>query len=144
MTRWDLLEKLMMSREVRNAIGKAWPLFFFIVFHTGKSNKLITSYAKIKNGLNDSQSTIQKWKEYLIKNKVISSINGKLSMTISLLSPYDSLVTCEQDDTTVLRLSSDPSTKRILEKVAIYGNMSLLPIVAELSAKIEKLEKKLQ
>ena len=144
MTRWDLLEKLMMSREVRNAIGKAWPLFFFIVFHTSKSNKLITSYAKIKTGLNDSQSTIQKWKEYLIKNKVISSINGKLSMTLSLLPPYDSLVTCEQDDTTVLRLSSDPSTKRILEKIAIYGNMSLLPIVAELSAKIEKLEKKLE
>jgi len=144
MTRWDLLEKLMMSKEARNAIGKAWPLFFFIVFHTSKSNKLITSYAKIKTGLNDSQSTIQKWKEYLIKNKIISSINGKLSMTITLLPPYDSLVTCEQDDTTVLRLSSDPSTKRILEKIAIYGNMSLLPIVAELSAKIEKLEKKLQ
>ena len=144
MTRWDFLKKLMMSKESRNAVGKAWPLFFFIVFHTGKSNKLITSYAKMKNGLNDSQSTIQKWKEYLIKNKVISSINGKLSMTISLLPPYDSLVTCEQDDTTALRLSSDPSTKRILEKIAIYGNMSLLPIVAELSAKIEKLEKKLQ
>jgi hypothetical protein len=98
----------------------------------------------MKKELNDSQSTIQKWREYLVKNKVISSINGKLSMTLSLLPPYDSLVTCEQDDTTEFRMSSDPAMKRIIDKVAAYGNMSLLPIVAELSAKIDKLEKKVQ
>ncbi len=144
MTRWDLLKKLMLSKEARNAIGKAWPLFFYIVFRTDKSNKLITSYPEMKQKLNDSQSTIHKWRECLIKNKVISSINGKLSMTLSLLPPYDSLVTCEQDDTTELRLSSDPAMKRIIDKVVAYGNMSLLPIVAELSAKIDKLEKKVQ
>lgn len=143
MTRWDLLKQLMLSKEVRNAIGKAWPLFFYIVFRAGTSNKLITSYPEIKKDLNDSQSTIQKWKEYLIEHKVISSISGKLSMTLSLLPPYDSLVTCEQDDTLQLRMSSDPATKRIIEKLTIYGNMSLLPIVAELSAKIDSLEKKL-
>lgn len=114
----------MLSKEARNSIGKAWPLFFFIVFRTGQSNKLITSYPEMKKELNESQSTIMKWKDYLIKNKVITSINGKLSMTLSLTAPYDSLVTCEQDDTTELRLSSNPSTKRILDKIAIYGNMS--------------------
>ena len=64
-------------------------------------------------------------------------------MTLSLLPPYDSLVTCEQDDTLQLRMSSDPATKRIIEKLTIYGNMSLLPIIAELSVKIDSLEKKL-
>jgi hypothetical protein len=143
MTRWNLLQDITISKEMREAIGKAWPFFFYLVFHINQSNKLITNYAEIRKTLTESQSTIQKWKECLVEHKVINSINGKLSMTLSLLPPYDSLVTCEQDDTAQLRMSSDPATKRIIEKLTVYGNMSLLPIVAELSAKIDILEKKL-
>jgi len=143
MTRWNLLQDITISKEMREAIGKAWPFFFYLVFHIDKSNKLITNYAEIKKILNENQSTLMKWKEYLLKHKVISAISGKLSMTLSLLPPYDSLVTCEQDDTAQLRMNSDPATKRIIEKLTVYGNMSLLPIVAELSAKIDILEKKL-
>jgi len=143
MTRWSLLQEITMAKEMREAIGKAWPFFLYLVFHIDQSNKLITNYAEIRKTLTESQSTIMKWKEYLIEHKVISSISGKLSMTLSLLPPYDSLVTCEQDDTAQLRMNSDPATKRIIEKLTIYGNMSLLPIVAELSAKIDGLEKKL-
>ena len=143
MTRWNLLQDITMVRENREAIGKAWPFFLYLMFHVDQSNKLITNYAEIRKTLVESQSTIMKWKEQLIEHKVISSINGRLSMTLSLLPPYDSLVTCEQDDTAQLRMSSDPATKRIIEKLTVYGNMSLLPIVAELSAKIDSLEKKL-
>ena len=143
MTRWNLLHDITMAKEMREAIGKAWPFFLYLVFHIDQSNKLITNYTEIRKTLGDSQSTIMKWKDQLIEREVISSIYGKLSMTLSLLSPYDSLVTCEQDDIAQLRMSSDPATKRIIEKLTVYGNMSLLPIVAELSAKIDSLEKKL-
>jgi hypothetical protein len=49
-----------------------------------------------------------------------------------------------QDDITQIKMKSDPATKRIIDKVNAYGNMSLLPIVAELSAKLDKLEKRLE
>ena len=58
-------------------------------------------------------------------------------------TPYDSLVTCEQDDITQMKMKSNPATKRIIDKVNAYGNMSLLPIMAKLSAKLDKLEKRL-
>ena len=143
MTRWNLLQDITMAKNTREAIGKSWPFFLYLVFHIDQTNKLITNYVEIRKTLTESQSTVMKWKEQLIEHKVISSISGKLSMTLSLLPPYDSLVTCEQDDTAQLRMSSDPATKRIIEKLTVYGNMSLLPIVAELSAKIDSLEKKL-
>ncbi len=43
MTRWNLLQELMMSKEIREAVGKAWPLFLFLIFNTNKSNKFITN-----------------------------------------------------------------------------------------------------
>jgi hypothetical protein len=144
MTRWDLLKDLMLSKERRDAIGKAWPLFFFIVFHANKTNKFITSYENMNHMLDESLSTIKKWRDQLVKEKVINVTPGKLSMKIDLLSPYDVLVTCEQDDTTQLHMSPDPATKRVLAKVEAYGNMSLLPIVAELATKLDKIEKKLE
>ena len=144
MTGWDLLKDLMLSKERRTAIGKAWPLFLFIVFHANKTNKFGTSYENMKHMLNESPSTIKKWRDQLVKQKVINVIPGKLSMKIELLAPYDVLVTCEQDDTTQLRMSPDLATKRVLEKVSAYGNMSLLPIVAELAAKLDKIEKRLE
>ena len=62
-------------------------------------------------------------------------------MTFIMLSPYDALVTCEQDDWTWARVTSDPKTKRVLDKLSCHDNMSLLPLIVELSAKIDKLEK---
>lgn len=143
MTRWDVLKKLILSTNERKAIGKAWPLFFFLALNSNKSNKFITSYSELKESLNESPSTIKKWREQLINHRVIHAINGRLSMTLSLLPPYDSLVTCEQDDITQVKMRSDPATKRLLDKLSSYNNMSLLPVIAELASKIDNLEKKI-
>lgn len=63
-------------------------------------------------------------------------------MSFVFLSPYDSLVTCEQDDWADAKIKSDPKVKRVLDKITDSDNMSLLPLIVELSAKIDKLEQK--
>ena len=62
-------------------------------------------------------------------------------MSFVLLSPYDSLVTCEQDGWAAVRIKTDPKVKRVLDKLSSRDNMSLLPLIVELSAKVNKLEK---
>ena len=37
----------------------------------------------------------------------------------------------------------DPATKRILDKISGVGNMTLLPIIAEMSAKLEDIQRKI-
>jgi len=143
MTRWDLLRKLTLLPDERRAIGKAWPLFFFLVLNGNETNKFITSYPELKERLRESSSTIKKWKDSLVERRVIQAINGRLSMTLILLPPYDSLVTCEQDDVTQVKMRSDPTTKRLLDKLSSYNNMSLLPVIAELVSRIDSLEKKM-
>ncbi len=144
MTRWDILRDVLTSKhDTRDAIGKAWPLFFFLVFNTNMSNKFITSYPELKEKLDESPNTIKHWRDQLVANKVVKVFKGKGSMSFTLLSPYDSLVTCEQDDITRIKLNSDPATKRLLDKVSSYNNMSLLPVIAEITAKLDNLEKKL-
>jgi len=143
MTRWDVLKELILSEKERKAIGKAWPLFFFLVLNCNKSNKFITSYPELKEKLNESPSTIKKWREHLVDHQVIRVINGRLSMTLSLLPPYESLVTCERDDITQVKMKSDPATRRLLDKLSSYNNMSLLPLIAELTSKIDSLEKRM-
>lgn len=146
MTRWGVLRELILLSDKRQAIGKAWPLFFFLVLNGNKSNKFITSYPELKERLNESPSTIKKWKDSLFQRKVIQSVNGRLSMTLSLLPPYDSLVTCEQDDITQVKMKSDPATRRLLDKLSSYNNVNnaaLLLIIAELTTKIDNLEKKM-
>ena len=64
-------------------------------------------------------------------------------MSFVLLSPYDSLVTCEQDDIAQVKMVGDPATKRILDKISGVGNMSLLPIIAEMSSKLEDIQRKI-
>ena len=143
MTRWNILKDVLMSSEARQAIGKAWPLFVFLVFNLDKSNKFITSYAELKEILNESPNTIKNWRDHLADNKIVEVLKGSTSMTFKLLPPYDSLATCEQDDVTQVKLKGDPSTKRLLDKLSSYNNMSLLPVIAELSSKLDNLEKKL-
>jgi len=141
MTRWGILKDLLLLADKRQAIGKAWPLFFFLILNSNRSNKFITSYPGLKESLKESPSTIKKWKEQLVAHQVIRVVSGRLSMTMILLPPYDSLVTCEQDDITLVKMKSDPATRRILTKLSSYNNMSLLPVIAELSSKIDRLEK---
>lgn len=143
MTRWDMLRSLLLSHDKRKHIGKAWPLFFFLAFSVKSSNKLVTSYPELKEKLSESQSTIKKWRDHLAEEHVIDVVNGRLSMTLSFISPYDALVTCMADDMTQIKLKSDPKTKQMMEKLSAYNNMSLLPLVAELSSKLDILEKKL-
>ncbi len=140
MTRWDLLKDLMLSKERRDTIGKAWPLFLFLIFYSNRSNKYITSYVELKERLNESPNTIKHWRDQLVDHKVVKVFKGKGSMSFTFLSPYDSLVTCEQDDWAGARIKSDPKTKRVLDKLSAHDNMSLLPLIVELSAKVNKLE----
>ena len=98
---------------------------------------------ELKDKLKESQHTIKKWRDHLVEQNVVNVINGRLSMTLSFISPYDSLVTCMADDMTQIKLKSDPKTKQLMDKLSSYNNMSLLPLVAELSSKLEVLEKKL-
>ena len=142
LTRWNLLQELMISKETRNAIGKAWPLFLFLIFNTDKSNKFITNYMELKEKLHESPNTIKNWREYLVKNKVVEVFKGSASISFIFLPPYDSVVTCEQDDWAGIKIKSDPHIKKILDKVSKHDNMSLLPLIVELYTKIEKLEKK--
>ena len=72
----------------------------------------------------------------------MTRFKGKASMTFIFLPPYDSLVTCEQDDWAAIRIKTDPKVKRVLDKLSSHDNMSLLPLIVELSAKVNKLEKK--
>ena len=143
MTRWDVLKNLLLTHDARKAIGKAWPLFFFVVYHGNRSNKCVTSYPELHEVLNESPHTIKMWRDQLVERKVIKTIRGRSSMTLQLLSPYDSIVTCEQDDVAQIKMNGDPATRRLLDKVSTFNNMSLLPLVAELSMKLDKLEKKL-
>lgn len=141
MTRWDVLEKLLSSPAERKALGKAWSLFFFMAMSCKKDNKFITSYEELKSKLEEPVSTIKKWRDLLAANKVITVIPGKLSMTLSLLPPYDALATCEYDDLAEMKLNSDPTTRRMLDRVTSFNNMALLPVVAEIADKVTKLEK---
>ena len=141
MTRWNLLHDITMAKETREAIGKAWPLFLFLAFNMNEFNKFITNYAELKEKLDVSPNTLKDWRDHLVANKVVEVFKGNGSMSFVLLSPYDSLVTCEQDDWAAIRIKTDPKVKRVLDKLSSHDNMSLLPLIVELSAKVNKLEK---
>lgn len=144
MTRWDLLRDILKSHDIRDAIGKAWPLFLFLLFNTDRSNKFHTNYAELSKTLEESPNTIKYWRECLVERKVVQVFKGKCSMSFVFLPPYDSIITCEQDDLSVIRMKADPATKRVLDQMDSFNNMSLLPVIAEISAKLENLEKKLK
>jgi len=142
MTRWNLLQDITMAKDTREAIGKAWPLFLFLAFNMKKTNKFITNYAELREKLQISINTLKDWRDHLVQNKVVQVFKGNGSMSFVLLPPYDSLVTCEQDDWAAVRIKTDAKVKRVLDKLSSHDNMSLLPLIVELSAKVNKLEKK--
>jgi hypothetical protein len=146
MTRWNLLSSILLQSEYREAIGKAWPLFFLLIFKMKKENKYVANYAELKECLNENPHTIKAWREHLDDHKVVEVFKGSTSMSFVLLPPYASLVTCEQDDETQIKLVGDPATKQLLDKVKGYGEMpflALLPVITDLTSKINNLEKKI-
>jgi len=121
MTRWNLLSNLLLQAENIKAIGKAWPLFFFVVFNMDKTNKFCTNYPELTERMGASPNTIKDWRDHLVKNQVAKVFKGNGSMSFVLQSPYDSLVTCEQDDIAQVKMVGDPATKRILDKISGVG-----------------------
>jgi hypothetical protein len=143
MTRWNLLSDILSHPEKRDAIGKAWPLFFLLIFNMIKENKYISTYVELKEKLKENPHTIKAWRDHLVKHKVVQVLRGKTTMTFIFLSPYDSLVTCEQNDEAQIKMVGDPATKHLLDKLSAYGNLSLLPVIAEITTKLENIEKRI-
>jgi hypothetical protein len=141
MTRWEALREILNSKEHRRAIGSAWPLYFYLIFETDKSNRLITSYFELKEKLGESTATIKKWKERLIREKVVEGKAGRHNMVIKVLPPYDTPLSCWKTDITEIEIKSDPETKKLLTRLFSSNNTSLLPLIAELAHRIEVLEK---
>ena len=96
-----------------------------------------------KERLNVCPNTLKDWRDYLVANKAVQVFKGNGSMSFVLLSPYDALVTCEQDDWADAKIKSDPKVKRVLDSITESDNMSLLPLIVELSVKIDKLEQRM-
>jgi len=141
-TRWDALKGILFYREKRKAIGAAWPLYFYLVFQSDVSNRLITSYPKLAEDLGESADTIKKWKERLIKSQVIANRQTSHGMILSVLSPYDTPVTAMKDDLVELRLKTDSKTRNLLKTALGSDSVALLPIIADLARKVELLESK--
>jgi hypothetical protein len=136
------LHDITMAKETKEAIGKAWPLFFLLIFNMKKDNRYTTTYAELEEKLSTSHNTIKDWRNHLVQHQVVKAIKGDSCLSFVLLSPYDSLVTCEQDDWAAVRIKTDVKVKRVLDKLSSHDNMSLLPVLVELAAKVDKLEKK--
>ena len=84
----------------------------------------------------------RRWEEHLIRMRVISSRQASHGVILSLLPPYDSPATALKDDVVELKLKSDPKTRNML-KMALGSNyMVLLPLIADLAQRVERLEGK--
>ena len=139
-TRWDALKAILLSPERRKTIGTCWPLYFHLIYHLDSKNELQVSMNQLSRDLDESASTIKKWKEQLIKKRVVSNRQTKHGIILSLLPPYDSPATALKDDVVELRLRSDSKTRNML-KMALGSNyMVLLPIIADLAQRVERLE----
>lgn len=140
-TRWEALKEIMDRQEYRNAIGFAWPLYFYAIFNGHYDKKqLITSYPELHKKMNEPISTIKRWKERLVEQRVALSAQGSHQWTLTLLPPYDTPLTCLKTDHTEIVLKSDDRTKKLMKKMFSSENMGLLPLIAELTHKVERLE----
>ncbi len=142
MTRWEALKEIFSSNDCQNKIGCAWRLYFYLIFNGDEKNKFVTNYPELKRELGAPEVTIKKWKERLIEMGIIKCITGKYRVTLILLPPYDTPLTCLKTDMTEIQLKSDPATKKLLTKLFSTNNFSLLPMIADLAYKIELLEKR--
>lgn len=142
MTRWESLREIFNIKDCQNKIGCAWRLYFYLIFNGSDKNKFVTSYPELKREIGAPGVTIKKWKERLIEEKIVKCITGKYRITLILLPPYDTPLTCVKTDMTEIQLKSDPATKKLLTKIFSSNNFSLLPMIADLAYKIELIEKR--
>lgn len=139
-TRWEALKEILDQMECREAIAHAWPLYFYVVFNGDRSNRLVTSYPELVCRLKVPASTIRKWKDRLIEQKVAISVQGRYGWTVSLLPPYDTPLTCLKSDYTEIVFKSDDQMKKLMKKMFSSESMSLLPLIAEMAHKIDRIE----
>lgn len=140
-TRWDALKAILLSQEKRSSIGSAWSLYFYFIFHMDSKNEFVTSLMEIAENMEVSPDTVKKWKEKLIGAGVLSSRKVKHGVALSLLPPYDSPATALKDDIVELRLRSDVKTRNMLKMALGADYLVLLPILADLAQRVERLEK---
>ena len=139
-TRWDALKAILLSQEKRKAIGSGWPLYFYLMYHLNLKNELQINMSELAEDLGESAPTVRRWKAQLINARVILNRPTKHGIILSLLPPYDSPATALKDDVIELKLRSDPKTRNML-KMALGSNyMVLLPIIADLAQRVERLE----
>ena len=139
-TRWEALKELLEDTACRDAISYAWPLYFYIVFHGDRKNHLITNFPSLQKALGIPIPTLKRWKERLMEAKVAQSVAGNHQWTLRLLPPYDTPLTCIKTDHAELLIKSDDKTKNLIKKMFASDSISLLPLIAELSHKVERLE----
>lgn len=140
-TRWDALRSILLASERRKAIGAAWPLYFHLVFRLDYRNQLVTNSGELTEELKEKSGTIKKWKERLVRRQVVSNKKVKHGVALSLLPPYDSPATALKDDIVELRLRSDVKTRNMLKMALGADYLVLLPILADLAQRVERLEK---
>lgn len=132
----------MFYRERREAIGPAWQLYLYLAFQGDTRNRFVANYPKLAEDLGEPMGTIKKWKERLIREKVITNEKTKHGFVISILAPYDTPVTAMKDDLVELRLRSDHRTRNLLKMALGSDSGALLTIIADLVRKVEALENK--
>ena len=140
-TRWDALKSILLSPDKRKAIGSAWSLYFYLIFRLDSDNQFVTNFAELAGDLSEKPETVKKWKEKLVRGGVISSRKVKHGVALSLFPPYDSPATALKDDIVELRLRSDVKTRNMLKMALGADYLVLLPILADLAQRIERLEK---
>ena len=95
---------------------------------------------ELSKKLGQRPPTVKRWKEHLVRTRIISNRQTKHGVILRLLPPYDSPATALKDDVVELKLRSDPKTRNML-KMALGSNyMVLLPIIADLAQRVERLE----
>ncbi len=140
MTRMDLIKQTVLTPEAIKGMGKGLPLFLYAAFNAQKDNTLKTSYEELEKVLGAPPTTTKKWRDVLVKNKVLEVIAGKGSMILKFISPYDSIASCELDDAAQIRRIGDPSTRRILDDMSSLDMLSVVSSLGKMADKMNKLE----
>jgi hypothetical protein len=140
MTRLDLIKQMILTPDGIKHLGKGWALFLFTALNSGKNNMLKTSGEQMVKAMGVPKSTIIKWRDCLEENKVIEVVSGKGSMILKLLPPWDSIVTCELDDTAQIRRIGDPSTRRMLDDMSSLDMLSVVSSLGKMADKVQRLE----
>jgi hypothetical protein len=137
----DLIKQTVLTPEAMKCMGKGLPLFLFTAFNSQRNNMLKTSYEELEKVLGKPQSTTKKWRDELVKNKVLEAIAGKGSFILKLVSPYDAIATCELDDAAQIRRIGDPSTRRMLDDMSSVDMLAVVASLGKIADKVQNLEK---